>query len=124
MIGGMTEQGGIIMRLLSLWNKWGRSPNTRLAGVGAALFVVPSAMLVFFIGGLGLMQWLSVKPPAWFERAAAISFFAIIVAQGIGMVAAILVILFAIWRAGIESRRQRLKVKPSSSAPAQPADSN
>ena len=89
----------MITHLLSLWNKWGRSPNTRLAGVGAALFVVPSAMLVFFIGGLGLMQALSVEPPAWFKPVAAVSFVALIFGQFVGFYGSVLVISFAICRA-------------------------
>jgi len=122
----MSERGGIIASLAALWHRWGRNPNTRLAGIGIALFVGPSIMFALLVGSVDLFAALSIQPSKWFERYAIIAFLCISVAAVVGTIVSPPVILFAIWRAGRDSRRHRRspQVNPLARAPAQPADSN
>ena len=102
-----TERGGIIANLVALWHRWGRNPNARLAHIGMALFVGPSVMLALLVGSAIPFHAFSVEPPKWFEAYVIIAFLCITFAGFVGAIASPLVILFAIWRAGRDSRRQR-----------------
>lgn len=115
----MAEQGGVIGRLGATWHRWDRTPNARLAVVGIALWIGPSAMLACLIASLKIVQSIgAVDIPDW---PIYISLLCIVLAGLIGTIVSPLVIAVAIWGAIRDSRR---RVKSPALNPEGASESN